>query len=74
MEADPSSCGPAGDQGEEVMIRRAVVLGAGGPAASSWETGVVAGLADEGIDVRNADLLAELTPCMRSCLQRGFER
>lgn len=38
------------------MIRRALVLGAGGPAASSWETGVIAGLADEGIDVRNAAL------------------
>lgn len=57
MEADPSSWRPAGDQGEEVMIRRALVLGVGGPAASSWETGVIAGLADAGIDVRDADLI-----------------
>jgi len=39
------------------MIRRALVLGAGGPAASSWETGVIAGLADAGIDVRDADAI-----------------
>jgi NTE family protein len=38
------------------MRKRALVLGAGGPAASSWETGIIAGLADAGIDVRNADL------------------
>ncbi|HXE59800.1 MAG TPA: patatin-like phospholipase family protein [Gemmatimonadaceae bacterium] len=38
------------------MIRRALILGAGGPAASSWATGVIAGLADQGIDIRNADL------------------
>jgi NTE family protein len=39
------------------MTQRALVLGAGGPAASSWETGVIAGLADAGIDVRDADLI-----------------
>jgi NTE family protein len=38
------------------MTRRALILGAGGPAASSWQTGVIAGLADAKIDVRNADL------------------
>ncbi|MEO5957523.1 MAG: patatin-like phospholipase family protein [Opitutaceae bacterium] len=38
------------------MTRRALVLGAGGPAACAWETGVIVGLADAGIDVRNADL------------------
>jgi len=38
------------------MVRRALVLGAGGPAAESWSTGVIAGLADAGIDVRDADL------------------
>jgi NTE family protein len=39
------------------MTQRALVLGAGGPAASSWETGVIAGLADAGIDVRDAGLI-----------------
>jgi NTE family protein len=38
------------------MTQRALVLGAGGPAAESWSTGVIAGLADAGIDVRDADL------------------
>jgi NTE family protein len=36
--------------------RRALVLGAGGHAATAWELGVIAGLADEGVDVRDADL------------------
>lgn len=38
------------------VTRRALVLGAGGPAAMAWETGVIAGMAEAGIDVRNADL------------------
>lgn len=38
------------------MVRRALVLGAGGHAANAWELGVIVGLADAGIDVRNADL------------------
>ena len=36
--------------------RRALVCGAGGAAAEAWETGVITGMADAGIDVRNADL------------------
>lgn len=36
--------------------QRALVLGAGGHAAFAWEIGVIAGLADAGIDVRRADL------------------
>jgi NTE family protein len=38
------------------MTRRAVVLGAGGPAGIAWEVGVIAGLEDAGVDVRRADL------------------
>ena len=38
-------------------VTRAVVLGAGGPAGIAWEVGIMAGLADAGIDVRKADLL-----------------
>jgi NTE family protein len=37
------------------MTRRALVLGAGGHAAIAWEVGIVAGLADVGIDVRDAE-------------------
>jgi NTE family protein len=38
------------------LLRRAVVLGAGGTAAIAWEIGVLAGLAEAGIDVQTADL------------------
>lgn len=38
------------------MTRRAVVLGAGGPAGIAWEVGVIAGLKDAGVDLRHADL------------------
>ncbi|OLT30059.1 patatin [Actinomadura sp. CNU-125] len=36
---------------------RALVLGGGGVAGIAWSTGVLAGLADEGTDVTDADLL-----------------
>lgn len=37
--------------------RSALVLGGGGVAGIAWETGVLAGLADGGVDVTGADLL-----------------
>ena len=37
-------------------MRRALVLAGGGYVASSWEIGLVTGMADMGLDVRNADL------------------
>lgn len=37
-------------------MRRALVLAGGGYVASSWEIGLVTGMADAGLDVRNADL------------------
>jgi NTE family protein len=37
--------------------RRALVLGGGGLAGIGWETGVLAGLAQEGADVTDADLI-----------------
>lgn len=37
-------------------MQRALVLAGGGYVASSWEIGIVTGLADAGLDVRNADL------------------
>ncbi|HKP97927.1 MAG TPA: patatin-like phospholipase family protein [Fibrobacteria bacterium] len=37
-------------------MRRALVLAGGGYVASSWEIGLVTGMADAGLDVRDADL------------------
>ena len=37
------------------MSKRALVLGGGGSVGIAWETGLAAGLADEGIDLRLAD-------------------
>jgi NTE family protein len=37
-------------------MRRGLVLGAGGPAGIAWEVGFIAGMADGGIDLREADL------------------
>jgi NTE family protein len=39
------------------MTRRALVLAGGGFASSAWEIGLIAGMAEAGIEVRNADLL-----------------
>ena len=39
------------------MKRHALVLGAGGHAAIAWEIGVLAGMADVGVDVRDADVI-----------------
>lgn len=38
-------------------MKRALVLGGGGAIGIAWETGVLAGLLDEGVDVSNADLI-----------------
>ncbi len=38
------------------MPRRGLVLGAGGHAAIAWETGIVAGAADRGVDLAGADV------------------
>ncbi|MVU82869.1 patatin-like phospholipase family protein [Nocardia sp. ET3-3] len=40
-----------------MTTERALVIGGGGVAGISWATGVVAGLADAGVDVTGADLL-----------------
>jgi NTE family protein len=37
-------------------MRRALVLAGGGYVASSWEIGLITGMTDVGLDVRNADL------------------
>src|SRR5216683_8015654 len=36
---------------------RALVLGGGGPVGEAWESGVIAGLADKGVDLSGADLI-----------------
>ena len=36
---------------------RALVLGAGGPVGRAWEAGLMAGFADQGIDLATADLI-----------------
>ena len=38
-------------------MKRALVLGGGGAVGIAWETGIVAGLLEDGIDVREADLI-----------------
>ena len=38
-------------------MSRALVLGGGGPVGIAWESGLLAGLAEGGIDVSNADLI-----------------
>lgn len=38
------------------MTKRALILGGGGVAGIAWETGVIVGLADAGLDIRDADL------------------
>jgi NTE family protein len=38
-------------------VKRALVLGGGGVVGIAWETGLLSGLADAGVDVRDADLV-----------------
>lgn len=40
-----------------MAIRRALVLGGGGVTGIAWETGLVMGLAAQGLDLREADLI-----------------
>jgi NTE family protein len=43
-------------RGNTTMTTHALVLGGGGVVGIAWETGLLMGLAEAGIDVRNADL------------------
>jgi NTE family protein len=38
-------------------VKRALVLGGGGVAGIAWETGILFGLSELGVDVRTADLV-----------------
>ncbi len=51
------------------MAKRALVLGAGGHAASAWEIGLVIGMAESGIDVRTADLFVGTSAGARVAVQ-----
>lgn len=49
--------------------QRALVLGGGGFVASSWSTGLITGMAEAGVDVRNADVLIGTSSGARVALQ-----
>ena len=49
--------------------QRALVLGGGGFVASSWITGLITGMAESGVDVRDADLLIGTSSGARVALQ-----
>lgn len=49
--------------------RRAVVIAGGGYVASSWATGLVTGMAEAGVDVRDADTLIGTSSGARVALQ-----
>jgi len=49
--------------------QRALVLGGGGFMASSWITGLITGMAEGGVDVRDADLLIGTSSGARVALQ-----
>ena len=51
----PSSSSP--DPQSEPHRRRALILGGGGSAGNAWLIGVIAGLADAGLDTTTADLI-----------------
>lgn len=45
------------DNGSDRHASRALVLAGGGAAGNAWELGLIAGLADAGVDVTDADLI-----------------
>jgi NTE family protein len=50
-----SAQSPAADGG--ASKQRALVLGGGGPVGEAWESGIIAGLAEKGVDLSHADLI-----------------
>jgi len=59
MGVAPVSSSQAGTAGDGGVPRRsrALVLGGGGVVGIAWEIGVLTGLADEGVDLSNADVI-----------------
>jgi NTE family protein len=56
------------------ILKKALVLGAGGHAATAWEIGMIAGLADAGVDVRHADLLVGTSAGARLSAELASDR
>ncbi|HEX4452828.1 MAG TPA: patatin-like phospholipase family protein [Kofleriaceae bacterium] len=50
-------------------MKAALILGAGGPAAAAFEIGIIAGLADGGVDVRDADVFIGTSAGARIAVQ-----
>jgi NTE family protein len=55
-------------------MHRALVLGAGGLAAIAWETGLLAGLLEQGIDLTDADLVVGTSAGSTVAAQLGGPR
>jgi NTE family protein len=55
-------------------MQRALVLGAGGLAAIAWETGLLAGLAREGVDLADAELVVGTSAGSTVAAQLGGPR
>ena len=57
------------------MTQRALILAGGGVAGIAWETGVIVGLADGGLDVRNADLFVGTSAgsCVAAQMTSGLD-
>lgn len=51
------------------MGKLALVLGAGGHAATAWEMGVITGMAEVGVDVRKADVIVGTSAGARVAVQ-----
>ncbi len=47
----------AGGEMKDGALHRVLVLGGGGPVGEAWESGVILGLKDHGIDLSRADLI-----------------
>jgi NTE family protein len=58
---------------ELIRMRHALVLAGGGYAASAWEIGLIAGMADAGLDLRNADLFVGTSSGSRVALHLASE-
>ncbi len=55
--ADPTSSGFADWQPPHEGLERALVLAGGGATGIAWEAGLILGLRDEGVDLRDADTM-----------------
>ncbi len=47
----------ANSEAENRAVDRALILGGGGPVGEAWESGVIVGLMEKGIDLSRADLI-----------------